>query len=99
MLVGEGRPLASRSASAQDTADFQVYSLATTSASEARRMLIELLDTEATAAHIVADDQAGNLLVSGPPQIQQLARTLVRELETKPRPVVAPPETKILKTY
>ena len=99
MLVGEGRPLASRSVVTQDSNDFQVYSLATTSASEAKRMLIELLDTEAAMTRIVADDQAGELLVSGSSEVQQLARALVRELEIKPRLVVQPAETKILKTY
>ena len=68
--------------SAQSGEEFSVYRLNETSASEARRLLTELLGDEAQDARIVAHDNASELLVSGSPTVQKLAAKLVEQLNS-----------------
>jgi general secretion pathway protein D len=70
--------------SAAAPTEFQVYHLAHSSPTEARRMLNELLGAEARNAQLVADVENSDLLVSGSPAIQQLSRNLVQQLNASP---------------
>ena len=65
---------------AQDATEFQAYHLSQSTPAEARRMLTELLGTEAGTARLVADVENSNLLVSGSPAVQQLAKQLVQQM-------------------
>ena len=66
--------------SAAAATEFQVYHLVQGSPTEARRMLNELLGAESRNAQLVADVENSDLLVSGSPTIQQLAKNLVQQL-------------------
>ena len=65
---------------ARPATEFQVYHLVQSSPAEARRMLNELLGAEAKNAQLVADVENSDLLVSGSPAVQQLAGTLVQQI-------------------
>ena len=65
---------------ARAATEFQVYHLVQSSPAEARRMLNELLGAEAKNAQLVADVENSDLLVSGSPAVQQLAGTLVQQI-------------------
>ncbi len=65
---------------AQDASEFHVYRISGTTPTEARRMLAELLGTEAGNAQIVADAENSNLLVAGSSSVQKLAKQLVEQM-------------------
>jgi len=84
---------------AQDAGEFKVYRLTESTPSEARRMLMELLDSDTEAIHIVADNSASELLVSGSAEVQELADNLVRELNANKSLNVSTAEPRTVKTY
>lgn len=82
------------------SAQFKVYSLKRVQPSEARRMLTDLLGESARTARIVADDQQGEMLVSGTEEVHQLATQLVEQLNrNEPQPVTAQKEPTVLRSY
>ncbi len=84
---------------AQDVTEFQAYHLSQSTPAEARRMLTELLGTEAGTARLVADVENSNLLVSGSPAVQQLAKQLVQQMNAAHAEQPVDKATVIVKTY
>ncbi len=84
---------------AQDATEFQVYHLSQSTPAEARRMLTELLGTEAGTAQLVADVEHSNLLVSGSPAVQQLAKQLVQQINAANAEQPVEKASVIVRTY
>jgi len=95
---------------AQDNFTQRAWDVPAGRTAEARRMLLELAGPDADNATIDADEDHHQLIISGPPQLQTLAKQLLLQLaatadnsaargtatRTPARPITEPPE---LKTY
>lgn len=84
---------------AQDAGEFHVYHLFRTTPTEARRMLAELLGTEARNVRIVADVENSDLMVSGSPTVQKLAKQLVEQMNAANVEKPAAKTDLVVKTY
>jgi type II secretion system protein D len=67
-------------AAAQEPSEFRRHRVLGGDASEARRMLMELAGAEAEDAEVIADDAAGELLISGSESLHALAAELLKQL-------------------
>ncbi len=82
------------------SAQFKVYTLRYVSPGEAKRMLVELLGNNTGDSRIIADEQRRELIVSGSPEVHQLAAQLVKQLDRpQRRPAVIKEEPKVLRSY
>ncbi|MDA1231288.1 MAG: hypothetical protein O2856_10990, partial [Planctomycetota bacterium] len=84
---------------AQDASEFHVYHLSRTTPTEARRMLAELLGTEADHVRIVADVENSDLMVSGSPAVQKLTKQLVEQINAANAESPAAKTDLVVKTY
>ncbi|MEO1997979.1 MAG: secretin N-terminal domain-containing protein, partial [Planctomycetaceae bacterium] len=82
----------------QNSAKFEIHQLRYTTAVESRRILIELLGDLRSQVRILVDNEQQQLLLSGPPEAQTIARELIAKID-RPRPSTAKLPQRVLRTY
>lgn len=84
----------------QESREYRVYSVDGVDVSEAGRMLLELLGTEASSTHVVPDQERQQLLISGSAAAHQLAVQLLQQMQQQGSVAESlPSEPKLLRSY
>ncbi len=98
-LPTSGYQSAYREDAETSTAPYRVYALERVTPSDAKRMFLDLHGELPRDARILADDERGELIVTGPDSVQRLAQQLVAQLNAGNQTRSSQAPARIVRTY